>query len=386
MRLIERYLFRQLLTPTLLAAAALGAVGLLSQSLGRLDIIIEQRQTAWVFVQVILLAMPQLMNLILPIAVLVAALVALNKLQTDHELVVCQAGGMSRWRLISPAVKLATLAVLVGLSVNLWVQPVSYRAMREIVSAARSDLAATLVREGEFAEPAPGLTVYGQTVEPDGKIRNLFIHHRKPDGGATTYTAREGRITYRGGAPVLVMRHGSNQEFSTTGVLNYLSFEEYALELAPFLGATDQVTYKASDRFLHELFYPDLTQSYEKKNREKLLAEGHSRLASPLYSLSFMAMALAAVLGANFSRLGYGRRIAAIGAAAAVVRIIGFVCQSAAEDSPGLNVLQYIVPVLAAAWGFGQLYRPVRRRHGWREWLPFGFSETKTAPVTGVAT
>ena len=51
MRLIERYLFRQLLTPTLLAAAALGAVGLLSQSLGQLDIIIEQRQTAWVFLR-----------------------------------------------------------------------------------------------------------------------------------------------------------------------------------------------------------------------------------------------------------------------------------------------------------------------------------------------
>ena len=48
-------------------------VGLLSQSLGQLDIIIEQRQTAWVFLKVIVLAMPQLLNLILPIAVFVAA-------------------------------------------------------------------------------------------------------------------------------------------------------------------------------------------------------------------------------------------------------------------------------------------------------------------------
>ena len=386
MRLIERYLFRQLLTPTLLAAAALGAVGLLSQSLGRLDIIIEQRQTAWVYLQVILLAMPQLMNLILPIAIFVAALVALNRLQTDHELVVCQAGGMSRWRLISPAVRLAVLAVLLGLFVNLWIQPAPYRAMPEIVSAARSDLAATLVREGEFSEPAPRLTVYGQTVEPDGKILNLFIHHRKPDGGATTYTAREGRITYRGGAPVLVMRHGSNQEFSTAGVLNYLSFEEYALELSPFLDTADSVTYKASDRYLHELFFPDLSQTYEKKNRDKLLAEGHARLASPLYSLTFMAMALAAVLGSSFSRLGSGRRIAVVGGAAAVVRIIGFVVESAAQDTPAVNVLQYVAPLLAAAWGFGQLYRSVRRRHGWREWLPFGFSETRTSPAAGVAT
>ena len=105
MPLIERYIFRQLLWPTLMATAALAAVGLLSQSLGQLDIIIEQRQSAWTYLQIIILAMPQLANLIIPIGVLVAALVALNKLQGDQELVVCYASGMSRWRVISPAVK-----------------------------------------------------------------------------------------------------------------------------------------------------------------------------------------------------------------------------------------------------------------------------------------
>src|SRR5215217_1912278 len=379
MRLIERYLFRQLLTPTLLAAAALGGVGLLSQSLGQLDIIIEQRQTAWVFVQVIVLAMPQLMNLILPIAIFVAALVALNRLQADHELVVCQAAGMTRWRIISPAMRLAVLAVLIGLFVNLFVQPASYRAMREIVFAAKTDLAATLVRKGEFTQPAPRLTVYGQDVDPDGLIHNLFIHQRTDNGGATTYTAREGRITYRDGDPVLVMRHGSNQELSRNGVLNFLSFEEYALELSPFLNRSDNITYKASDRYLHELFFPDLAGEYERKNVEKLLAEGHSRIASPFYSLAFMAMALAAVLGGSFSRLGYARRIATAGAAAALVRIIGFAVQAASEDSPGLNVFQYVIPFAATAWAFGQLYRPVSKRSGWREWLPFGVAEPKRA-------
>lgn len=371
MRLIERYLFRQLLTPTLLAAAALGAVGLLSQSLGQLDIIIEQRQTAWVFLKVIVLAMPQLLNLILPIAVFVAALVALNRLHAEHELVVCYAAGMSRWRVMAPGMRLAVMATLVGLLINLWVQPAAYRAMRDIFYAAKTDLAATLVREGEFTEPAPRLTVYGQTVGGDGLISNLFIHHRTEKGGATTYTAKEGRITYREGKPVLVMRNGSNQEFSRNGVLNYLSFEEYALDLTPFLRTRDGVTYEASDRYLHELLFPDLSQKYERKNRDKLLAEGHARLASPLYNIAFMAIAFAAVLGSSFSRLGYGRRIAIAGAAAAVVRIIGFAIQSASEESPGLNAMQYLIPALATAWAFGQLFRRVERRSGWREWLPF---------------
>jgi lipopolysaccharide export system permease protein len=371
MRLIERYLFRQLLWPTLLATAALAAVGLLSQSLGQLDIIIEQRQSAWIYLQIIFLAMPQLANLIIPIGILVAALVALNKLQGDQELVVCYAGGMSRWRVISPAVKLAVIATLVCLTINLWVQPAAYREYRKLIFQAKTDLAALLVVEGQFTNPAPRLTVYGQTVDPDGAIHNLFIHQLSQTGQATTYTAKEGRLVWKKDAPLLIMHRGSTQEFSDRGVLNYLTFEENTLDLSPYLNNKDTIRYKASDRYLHELFFPDLTQDWEKKNRLRMVAEGHSRLASPLYAIAFMAMALAAVVGAGFSRMGYGRRIALIGASAALVRIIGFAVQAACEDSAWLNILQYAIPLAATLWGFEQIFRPVEARTGWRAWTPF---------------
>jgi lipopolysaccharide export system permease protein len=73
MRLIDRYLLRQLLGPVVLATLALTAVALLSQSLAGLDLIVNQRQSALVFLKVTLLYMPQLINLILPVAVFVAA-------------------------------------------------------------------------------------------------------------------------------------------------------------------------------------------------------------------------------------------------------------------------------------------------------------------------
>ena len=365
MRLIERYLFRQLLWPTLLATAALGGVALLSQSLSALDIIVDQRQSALVFVQVTLLALPMLINMILPIAVFVAALVALNRLQTEQELVVASAGGLSRWKLASPGLRLAVLATLLGLIINLWVQPLSYRTMRQVLFEARTDIAATLVREGEFTEPVSGLTIYGQTVERDGTIRNLFIHQEMAGGGAATYTAKQGRVARRDGAPVLVMEQGSTQQFSRRGVLNFLTFEEYAFDLAPMMKDADKIRYKASDRYLHELFFPDLSDKEERDNQLRYLAEGHSRLASPLYNITFMAMALGAVIGASFSRLGYGRRIAMVAGLAALVRILGFAVQAAADDSVWLNIGQYLIPIAGAWWGFRQVFRnPVRRKRG----------------------
>ncbi|HPA39875.1 MAG TPA: LPS export ABC transporter permease LptF, partial [Phenylobacterium sp.] len=357
MRLIDRYLLRQLLGPTVLATIALAAVALLSTSLSQLDIIVSQRQSAFVFLEVTLLALPQLVNMILPIALLVAALVALNRLHTDQEIVVCFAGGMSRWRVIAPAMWLACGVAVIALFLNLWIQPAAARASREILFQVRTDLAATLVREGEFTAPAPGLTVYAQSIDSGGLIHNLFIHQTKADGGATTYIADEGRMAKRGGKPVLLMHRGSNQEFSKTGVLNFLSFDDYVFDLSQFISGDELVHYKPSDRYLHELLFPDLKQDWEQKNRLKLLAEGHARLSSPLYNITFMAFALWAIIGGGFSRLGYGRRIAMIGGAAAALRIVGFVVQAGSEDAAWINLLQYAVPLGGLAWALSGVFR-----------------------------
>ena len=376
MRLIDRYLLRQMLGPTLLATAALTGVALLSQSLAGLDLIVNQRQSALVFLKVTLLYMPQLINMILPIAVFVAALVALNRLHTEQEIVVCFAGGMSRWRVISPAIRLACVIAFLALLLNLFVQPAAFRELRQELFAVRTDLASTLVREGEFTEPSPGLTVYAQSVDGQGRMRNLFIHQAKPNGEATTYTADQGRLAKRFGRPVLIMRNGSTQEFSKTGVLNFLTFDEYVYDLSPLTEGSEIVHYKPSDRFPHELFFPDLAQAWERQNRASLLAEGHARLSTPLYTIAFMAMALAAIIGGGFSRLGYGRRIAITAALAAFTRIVGFVVQAACDNDAWLNVLQYAVPLLALGLALRSIFHqpaPVRTpRRGARALLGAG--------------
>lgn len=357
MKLIERYLFRQLLGPVTLAVLSLTGVALLSQSLSALDIIVDNGQSAGTFIKITLLALPQLLSMILPIAMFVACLVALNRLQIEQELVVCFAGGMSRWRVIAPAMRLAAYAVLLSLVLNLWLHPLSAKAMRAELFKVRTDLASTLVQEGRFTQPAPGLTVYAKTVASQGLLKNLFVHQEEADGAATTFTAKEGRIAQRKGQPVLIMTDGSQQSFSKTGVLQFLAFQENVFDLSPFVRNDEVLHYKVADRYLHELFFPDLTQVWEQQNRKKMLAEGHSRLASPLYNVAFVMLALAAVLGGSFSRIGYGRRIAGIAAVAIFVRVLGFAVQSACGSQPWLNILQYAVPLAATAWAAKQVFR-----------------------------
>src|SRR5262249_57220614 len=139
----------------------------------------------------------------------------------------------------------------------------------------RTDLAASLVREGEFVQAGSGLTFYAKSVEQSGLLRQPFIHVQGPRG-ATVYAAQEGRIVKHGNTPVVVLRHGAQQEFSPAGVLNYLSFDEDVFDLSPFIKGDEVLRYKTSDLWMHELFFPNLNYPWERKNASRMLAEGHS--------------------------------------------------------------------------------------------------------------
>jgi lipopolysaccharide export system permease protein len=252
------------------------------------------------------------------------------------------------------------MAAIVSLAINLWASPLCARAMREELYKVRTDLASSLVQAGRFTQPSKGLTVYASEVVGHDTLKNLFVDEERPDGSSQTFSAREGQIAQRNGQPVIIMKHGSTQSLSRTG-LNYVVFDEYTFDLGPFLPKAEAVHYKASDRFLHELFFPDLAQAWEKQNKLKLFAEGHARLAEPLYNIALVMLALAAVLGGGFSRLGYGKRILTAIGVAAIARIAGFGVQAVADDNVWLNILQYAVPLATVAWGLKQVFhRPAR--------------------------
>jgi len=96
--------------------------------------------------------------------------------------------------------------------------------------------------------------------------------------------------------------------------------------------------------------------------RGELAAEGHSRLSSPLYALTAMAFALAAILGGAFSRTGYTGRIAKAAGLFLLVRVIGYGLVAGAASMPALNILQYVLPLGTAALALSLLYRALKPR------------------------
>jgi lipopolysaccharide export system permease protein len=362
---IERYILRQALWPLVASVATLALLALLTQSVSTLDVIIDQRQSVFTYLQITLLAMPQLIALVLPLALFVATIYAVNRLQGDSELVVCSAAGMSKRQLAAPFVKIAIGALIVNLAINLWVQPYSFRTMRERLYEIRGDLAAQLVRPGQFTSNSDGLTIYAREMERGGRLVDVLIQDASNPEAEITYMARTGVFAEVGGSPQLVLYDGSVQSLDENHALSFGTFESYQFQLDAFIEADGDLFYKLSDRFLDELFFPEPEDDWAIRFRDRLFAEGHYRLSAPLYAPALALIALAAILGGQYSRTGYARRIAVAAALAMVVRLVGFAVQSACTDNIWLNPLQYAVPLISIYLAGQALLRdekPARRR------------------------
>ncbi len=348
MSVLFKYMFRQVSMPFLFFTGILTMMIWLTQSLGMLDLIINGGQSFATFFYLVILVLPSMLTVILPVALFCGILYGLNRFYSDSEIVVMWSSGISRWRLLAPVLAVAVLVTLANFAMSLWLMPLGYRNMKDRIYEIRSDLAASFIREGEFTSKIKGLTVYIATAPSGGDLEGILVHDSRRPDRPRTYLAERGVFLRTPEGPRLVMHKGEVQEMADRdGRLQVLRFDSTILDLGEFETAsgTARVRKDLSELYLTELFFPKEAGKLDTNTLTRFLAEGHSRLATPLFCVCFALIAFIAVICGTFTRRGYAARIVAAMAMVVALRMLGFAAQSVASTTPALNALQYAVPM-----------------------------------------
>ena len=366
MRQIDRYVLGQLLGPLGFFALVFTGVVWLTQSLRIVDTVVNNNQSAGVFLELSALLLPGVMMVVLPIAAFAATLFTINRLYTESELIVLMAAGQSPTALLRPALLLGLVAAGLTAAMTIHLAPRAASELADRTMELRAEFANSLLREGRFNHPIPGVTVYLRQANSDGQMLGIFIHDARSGGQAITYTATQARLERAGGQLQLVMFDGVAQRFEDAGrVLSILDFDRFAYDLGPLVAEDVTRARKPSEYDLRDLLDPppELWNGDEAL-RARLVAEGHEKLSSPLYALAFPVLALAAIIGGAFRRGGVGGRIAVAVGVAVLARALGIAAQAEVEDSTALWPLVYAVPlaVIVGSWLYlTRRGRPARR-------------------------
>jgi len=346
---LDQYILRQMWTPFLVTTVVVTAIVWLTQSLQRIDMLVEYRQTLGAFAWLTVLIIPSLLAVIIPFGLFAAAAFTLHRLHSDSEIAVMFAAGVSRADVARPILLVASLGALATLWINVDLMPRSYRELKREIADVRADLASAIVRSGEFITLRGRFTVYVEKAEEGGLFSGLLVHDYRNSENPETYMAARALLQETGIGPVLHLSSGNVQRVNPkTGEVDIAYFEKTALNLGQFDRRSGALELEMTERYLGELFNPDLTKAYDRENAARLVGEGHGRLAAPIYAFAYALIAIYALIGGPYDRRSYGARIAAASIAVGAVRVIGYIMQGEASEL-GQYWLIYAVPAGAAA-------------------------------------
>jgi lipopolysaccharide export system permease protein len=345
MTLLFRYIFRIAATAFVMTLAVLTAVIWLSQALREFDLMTAKGQSVLIFLMITGLSIPALIAIITPVALFIATLYALNRLNGDSELVVMSASGLSPAATFRPFLALTLLSVALVGWMTVWAMPSSFRGLRDLVTKVRADFVTNVAREGQFTNLDAGITFHYRERAGDALL-GIFMQDRRDPDKSIVYIAERGQAVEVKGVPYLVLEQGVvHREKGDGGDASVINFQRYAIDLGQFGPDSDIITYKPRERSTFELLRLNPNDPYVKAQLGRFRAELHDRMSAPLYALAFMAIAFAALGQPRTTRQGRGFATAMAVLAVLIVRIAGFAISTLMVRSPLSVPLAYVLPI-----------------------------------------
>lgn len=351
MTIFARYVFRQAAGALLLILASLGGVVWIGLALRELNVVTSSGQSGWTLLAMTTLALPNLLAIIAPIALLIAAIHTLNRLNSDSELIVLTASGATVWTAAKPLILLATLVMIAVTAVNHLVMPWSLRSLRDTVMQLRTDLLTQVIQPGKFSSPEAGLTLHIRERAPNGELRGLIMDDNRNRRQSQSYLAEHGVIVKQDGTAYLVMRDGHIvQRNSPKKPAEIIAFDNYTVDLDSFDAKVQgPVDFRPRERYYSELVNPEAGSQNYKLLPGQFTAELHERFSNPLYPLAFVMIALAAAGQAQSTRQNRVKSLTAGFLAAIVCRLSGLGINNVVVANTALVPLMYAIPLATAA-------------------------------------
>ena len=346
---ISRYIFKQTITAMLMILATLTLIVWMTTALRRIDVMTEQGQGFLIFLQITLLALPNLMTVVAPIALLISTIHILNRLHNDSGIIILTASGATTWRLMRPFLLLAAVVSAFVLISNAYLSPYSMRMLRDYITEVRTDLISQVIQPGNFVTPENGLTFHIRDREADGTLRGLMVDDSRDDGQTPTYRADRGRVMEQDGQPFIVMREGHihrvNADRDETQVI---AFDSYIFDISEMGPERGKRSYEPKERVLPALWTKQGEHDWRIEKRPgEFRAELHDRLSNPLYPIAFVLIAVAMLGYARTTRQGPGHTVALAFVACVSIRGTGLAMTNMAVNHAWAVPVMYAIPICA---------------------------------------
>jgi len=334
---LNLYIFKEIPPPFLVGMVTFTFMLLMGRFLKLAEMVVEKGVPLTDVLRMVAYLLPSFWLFTIPMALLLAILLAFGRLSGDSEVTAMKSCGISLYGMLPPPLAFSCLAALACLWVTVYGVPWGNSSFKKLMLDVAQSSAGVVVKEKVFNNAFPGMVIYAESLDQKGQsMEGVIIHdERDPENSATIFAKRGALLAdQKARAIEFHLNQGSIHRGAGGGGYRMVEFEEYSLRVA--LASNEPAQAKVSEMTLTALQNPP--RGTEAKKVLAMQLEYHSRLALPFSCFVFTLLAMP--LGIQNRRSGKASGFSlAIG-----VILLYYVALSAFET---LGERRLLAPVLA---------------------------------------
>ena len=206
MKILWKYVIKELIGPFLFGLAIITFVLLMDYILDILDKIITKGLSAPVVLEIFVLSLAWMLALSLPMAFLIAALMGYGRLSADSEVIACKSCGISLVNIVMPGLAMGLVLALFLVWFNDRILPEANHRARLLMSDVTRKKPTWNLEPNVFLDYFPGYHILVKKIDNNtSDISDVTIIDQKDPQAPRTITAKSGNIKFTRDGSLLVM-------------------------------------------------------------------------------------------------------------------------------------------------------------------------------------
>src|SRR3989440_1854140 len=224
MRILDRYIFREVFRHALLGLVVFTFVFFVPQLVRLMELFVRHSGSGAQILKLFLCLFPAVFVFTVPMATLIGVLLGLGRMSADSEIIALTALGIGRRRILLPVGVLAFSGAIVTLAMTAWLGPLALRTFRSLQADLLTSQVSFQLQPRVFDERFPRLVLYVNDVSASGtQWHGGFLAETGGEGGSSLTLAENAIVIAepKQGKVELHLRGGTTHEFSRQDAEHY---------------------------------------------------------------------------------------------------------------------------------------------------------------------
>ncbi|MGD0169959.1 MAG: LPS export ABC transporter permease LptF [Smithella sp.] len=297
-KIINRYIFKEIAYPFIIILFILTFVLLMGKILQIMDLVINKGVNVFSILKIIFFLLPSFMLFTVPIALLIAILIAMGRLSADNEITALKTSGISLMQIYYPVAVASLITFAFTIFTSYFLVPQSNFATKRLLFNIIQQNATIGIKEKVFNADFKGFLFYAEKI-PDNKnyMEGIIVSDNRIIGEQNTILAKRAYLVSdpESMKVKLTLEDGSIHTVSSD-LKNYrkIDFKSYDinLDLSTALASIDESSKSSTEMTARELLAKMKKPGLDPAAIRELAIEVHKKFTIPLSCIFFGMLAL----------------------------------------------------------------------------------------------